>query len=388
MAGSVCKRNGIYQIRYDLPPGPDGKRRQKQLSCKGMNKKQAEEKLRQILGELYMGTYAEPTNMTLSEYLKQWLEHKAAYQNLSPTTLEGYEQYLTRQIEPRIGYIRLDKLRPAMLQHFYDELLRSGRVDGGALSAKTVRNIHGMIHSALARAVRLQMIFINPADAVEQPRYRRPDIQTADAESIGKLLAAIERSKYRMPIYIALGTGCRLGEVLGLRWDDLDPIRHTLTIQRSIAQVKGRVFAKPPKNGKPRVVLLDESQVQRLLEHRRYQERCASENPIYRDEGWICADVDGTVLTPGGLDRGYGRMAKAVGVTCTMHGLRHTHATELILAGVPAKIVSERLGHSTTQITQDIYTHVMPHHQAPVIDVVHRLLNPNISTDNEQACSA
>ena len=208
-------------------------------------------------------------------------------------------------------------------------------------------------------------IIRNPADAVDAPKQSKTEIKIATPEAIGALLRAAHGTPYYMPIYIAAATGMRRGEVLGLQWSDFDVAQSALTVRRALCYVPpGNVFTKEPKNRRARVVPIPRDLVDALVEHHK-----ARPGTLF-----ICTLEDGHVITPGALDEAFRRIRKRAKVSVSLHGLRHSQATLLINAGIPVKVVSERLGHSTVQITQDIYTHVMPHMQQQAVSVIEEML--------------
>lgn len=353
---NVFKRKDTWHIRYDESRGADGRRRQRMVACKGMNKKQAEEKLRQILSNIYNGAHVEPAHMVVADYMDQWLDRVRA--RLSPSTCDGYRKYLHLHVLPALGHHRLDKLRPVHIQALYDSMSKKG------LSAKTVRNTHGIIHSALADGVKLQVLSHNPADSVTTPKRLKPEIAVASIEDIGAILSAVDSSVYRIPVLIVIATGVRRGEALGLQWQDFDPEHKTLAVRRSIAQTPGELHVKETKTGRSRVVMIPDNLVQALQEHRQTQATLGIDTP------WICARMDGLVMKPGAFDEAFRRLRTKIGIKVSLHGLRHTQATQLMAAGVPVKVISERLGHSTVAITLDVYSHVSPHMQAEAVKVI------------------
>lgn len=375
MAGSVYKRGDIWYIRYDLPPGADGKRRQAKRSCPGKSKTEAELQLSKIIVDISKGSTMNPENLTMTEYLATWLERLTP--DISPTTAVAYESNLRLHIAPALGRCKLGALKPIHIQTFYDHL---------ELSPKSIKNIHGILHCALDEALRLDLISSNPADRVKVPKVIRPRIKTAANQDIPKLLRAIDQSKYRIPILIAMATGARRGEVLALKWSDFDEDRGLLDIRRAVVKVTGRLIYKSTKSGNDRIVGLPPTMIMELLKHKEHQEQWKAQlGNAYQDGAWICADADGRAQTPGGLAAAYVRLRRAVGVEVTLHGLRHTLISESLTAGVPSEIVSKRAGHSTIAITHDIYGHVLPQHQQAAIDVAEKLITmkPKIKLVNE-----
>jgi len=378
------KRGNVWYIKYDEPRGPDGKRRQRTLACKGMNQKQAKQKLRDILTSIHQDAYVDPASMQFSDYLRKWLD--SAKDKLAPQTHERYVEMAERHVIPALGGLRLDRIKPMHIQDYCSKALKTGRLDGkGGLAPKTVKNTLGMIHAALTQAVKWQLLSQNPADSVDPPRVRRKEIRTATNADIAKLFDVIEGSKYKMPIFIILATGVRRGEAVGLKWDDFDSERRTLTVRRSLSQVKDGVVEKETKTDRARVVMIPEMLVSDLKAHRQEQERRKQIlGEQYKDEGWICAGLHGERMAPKWLGNQFTRLARSVGVNITLHGLRHTQATALIMAGVPVKVVSERLGHSTVAITQDIYAHVMPHMQQRAAEVMEGILRANKKQEKQE----
>ncbi len=373
---NVFKRGEVWYIRYDLPRGKDGKRKQKMEACPGLSEKEAKQRLREREVARDRGMLVDATRQTLGEYLTEWLQHKRA--SISPASHKAYEQMIRCHIIPELGGFRLSKLRPIDIQAFYTTLPEK-RLDGRGkrLSTKHVAMIHGVLHTALAQAVKLELIYRNPADAVEPPRFASPEVASATEEEITRLLVSIDQSPYRMPILIALATGMRVGEVVGLRWEDYHEQAGLLTVRRSISQVSGEIIVKETKTGKPRPVPIPPSLVAELQTHREWQEgRTAHLGRLWMsDDRWICTRPDGQPFTPNAVTKGFTKLARKIGVGITFHGLRHTQATLALERGVPLKAISERLGHSNPSVTQGIYAHVTPHMQEQAVEVAEYILS-------------
>lgn len=388
--GCVFKRGSAWYIRYDLPPGRDGKRRQKMVSCRGMTKRQAEQRLHELQAEAGRGGYIDASNLSMADYLDHWMAHVTTA--LSPTTVSGYRGIIARYIRPELGHIRVSELQPLVLQEFLRDLGKADKTTGRkALSAKTIYNVHGVLHSALGQGVRWRMLQTNPADAIDPPKLRRKEMATADAAQVAALMASIERSSIRIPVLIALATGMRRGEVCGLQWQDFDAERGTLTVKRSMAQVSNQPpIAKGPKTENWRVVPIPLSVVKALRAHRSQQlaNKLRLGFGYAPDEGWICTRAEGTHLTPNAVTRAFSRLRDKLGIGISFHGLRHTQATALLMAGVPARVVSERLGHANTTMTLNVYGHVLPHAQQQAVDVIDRLLGGASQTDSGHSQAA
>jgi integrase len=342
-----------YTIRYDLPPSAIGKRRQKMEACPAwMGIKEVRAKLRAIEQAIYEGRYGDSENMTVSAYLDKWLR-ESCLNRLEPGTYASHKNYIDAYINPALGTRKLEKLRPLDIQAFYNQLRESGRRKSqGGLSAKTIKNIHGVLHSALAQATKWQILSRNPTDNVDLPRYYRVEAKATDAEGLGKLLDAIWESPWKIPILISLATGIRRGEVLALRWEDYDAERGTLLIRHAVKLVNGKVMEGDTKNHKIHAVLLPKSAKEELDAY-----RVERGNP---KEGLIYPSYDGKVVNPRKLTDYFSGLAKTLDLGITLHGLRHTQVTLLIQEGVDLKTVSAIVDHATVAFTADRYGHVTP----------------------------
>jgi integrase len=364
--GQVFKetaKNGqiSWRVRVTISEA-DGTRRAPQRSYR--TRKAADAGLRQWLAELENGTAVDTTSHTVGSYLRQWLETSVQH-TVRPTTLESYTDMVRVHIAPTLGTLPLQKLTPSHLQTFYsDRLAAGGRKDGkhGGLSQRTVRYLHAILHRALKEAVRLRLIPINPADDVTPPRAKRPQVPSWDAGAVRRFLDAAEGDGYGPIWLLALHTGARRGELLALRWEDLDLDRGRAQISRSLVMVANRPAIQEPKteHGK-RTIALDPDALAALREHRTCQEERRLAALTWKDEGLVFANTSGSYINPHNLDRRFVQLVETAGVPrIPFHGLRHTHATVLMQAGMNPKVVSERLGHGDIGITLSTYSHVAP----------------------------
>lgn len=340
----------------------NGKRKYRSFTVHG-TKKDAERELRRVLRELDTGSYVEPSKLTVEQYLERWLSDYASL-HVSGRTLERYQGIIRAHLIPGLGKRPLSKLQPLDIQKHYAESLRDGRKDGkGGLSAQTVLHHHRVLHEALEQAVKWQLLARNPADAVEPPRPRRQEMQVLDEAQAAMLLKATRESPLYIPILLALTTGMRRGEILGLRWKDVDLNRGVLAVRRA-AEVSGRkVSYKEPKTARSRrVVTLLGLTVDELRRHKREQaENKLFYGPAYEDHGLVCCHDDGRPFHPDRVSYNFAALIRRLDLPrIRFHDLRHTHATLLLAQGVHPKVVSERLGHSTIGLTMDTYSHVLP----------------------------
>jgi integrase len=366
--GSITKRltadgKARYLVRVEYPPDPvTGKRRQRAKTFG--TRKEAEAELARWLTEIERGTALEPSKLTVGEYLAHWLGAYAAT-NVRPTTYRSYEQLIRVHLVPALGHIPLQKLSPAHLQAFYSDRLARGRADGtGGLAPRTVRYLHSIVREALAQAVRWQLVARNVADATEPPRAVRPHVQTWDTAQLRRFLTFAQDDEHYGPVWlVAVATGLRRGEVLGLRWEDVDLERGRLHIRRSLVEIGSALHIQEPKTESSRRVLPVPAEVVAALRaHRaRQAEHRLRLGPAWQDHGLVFTTASGGPIAPRNLLRRFKALAEAAGLPpIPFHGLRHAHATALLRDGIPAKVVSERLGHSSISLTLDTYSHVLP----------------------------
>lgn len=364
MTGSIIKRSRkSWTIVLDVGLDSKGKRRQRWVAVKG-TKRDAEKELTRLLNAIHVGAYVEPTRLSVADYLKRWLNDYAK-PNVAAKTLERYTEIVSLHLIPALGPVLLAKLQPLHIQSYYSTALESGRRDrkDGGLSAQTVLHHHRVLKQALRQAVRWQLVVRNVADAVEPPKPVRREMQVLDEKQMATLLESLKGARLYMPILLAMTTGLRRGEVLGVRWRDVDLDGGTLAVRQSLQQVRGMPLSfKQPKSKKARVVALPGLLVEALRRHKAEQakERLLL-GPAYEDHDLVCARLHGTPLAPNEVTAGFADLVRKSDVPkVRLHDLRHSHATQLLRQKVHPKIVSERLGHATVGITLDVYSHVLP----------------------------
>ncbi|MGB9887805.1 MAG: tyrosine-type recombinase/integrase [Moorellales bacterium] len=381
MRGSVIKRGGTYSVVFDLPPDPEtGKRRQKWIGG-FRTRKEAEARLAELLVEAGKGIDFQADKVTLAEWLRRWYANHVEGK-LSPTTAKSYKVIIEKHLTPALGHIPISKLQPAHIESYYRQALEAGRKDdkaskGGKLTAQTVLHHHRLLHTALEKAVKQRLIPWNPADAVDPPRPERREPAVLSEEEVEGLLEALRGTGLYIPVLLAVGTGARRGEILGLRWSDVDLERGLVTISRELVKVGSDFTFRAPKTRKSaRPVPLPSFVIQELKAHRLEQKkkRFAS-GAKWWETGLVCCHEDGSPLDPDVLSGQFARAVKRLGLPAiTFHGLRHSHATLLLKWGVHPKIIAERLGHSTTRLTLDTYSHVVPTMQKEAVELLDRRL--------------
>ena len=360
MRGHIRERGkNTWVIGLDLPRKADGKRNQGYRTIHG-TKKEAQAALSQWLAEVNSGTYVEAQNSTVAEYLKQWLRDSASGR-VAPKTLERYQEIVEKAVIPALGSLKLARLTGLHLQGFYRQCLESGRLDGsGGLSPTTVRHYHRLLHSAFAQAVRWKLLKHNPADDADPPRAATKEQHVANDDEMARLLVETRGTPFYEPVLLALATGLRRGELLGLRWADVDLEGGRIEVHQAVEQTKAGLRFKAPKTARSRrTVELPAVVVAALatLRVRQAEDLAALGKP----PALLVFSWDGqTPWRPDYITTGFSRIKRRLGLRANFHGLRHTHATVLLREGVHLKVVADRLGHSSTRLTADTYSHVVP----------------------------
>jgi integrase len=290
--------------------------------------------------------------MTLGEYLELWLEDYAR-PNVGSKTFETYRRIVRLNIVPRIGQVRLAELKPLQIQSLYSELLRSGKRSGGGLSPLSVQHVHRLLRKALSQAVRWELLDRNPADGADSPRVPRNEMNALDRAGLSQLLAAVGHGRLYLPVLIAATTGMRRGEILALRWRDVDLEGCALRVERSLQQIStGLEFKEPKSRHGQRTIALANVTVAVLA-------RAKAERQPGPDDLVVCRP-DGSPWPPDQLSVEFHVFARRNGFAIRFHDLRHTHASNLLRDGVPVNVVSQRLGHAEPAITLNVYSHVLP----------------------------
>ena len=269
---------------------------------------------------------------------------------------------------PALGAVALKDLKPLHIQGHYTDALESGRLNGkGGLSARTVHHHHRILSAALKQAVRWRMIAINPAEAVTPPKPEETEIEILNDKELVTLLRAAHGTRSYPAILLAATTGMRRGEVLAVRWRDIDIDAGVLTVNQAVEETKAGLRVKTPKTKRSRRnITLPALTVEALRRHRVRQLEDRLQLGLGRDhDGLVFTDLEGGLVRPPNLTKEFGRIVKRTDIRrVTFHGLRHTHITNLLADGVNAKVVSERAGHSNVAITLQLYGHVIPNMQA------------------------
>lgn len=374
MRGSIKRSGNAWRGRVDLGVDKDGRRRV--VSVTRPTKAEVEAELRRVLEEHRRGEHVDPSRLTFGQWLETWLA-VVVEPNKRPRTAESYRSVVRHHLVPELGHLRLQALDAEDLEAYYAK-------KAGALSSTTLAQHAAVIHSALKSAQIRKKVPRNVADLVEyKPRRRRSLHHEAarnawERHEARRFLAVAHKSGPQVAAFytVALELGLRKGELAGLLWEDLGLERGTLRVMQQLVR-PGNAAAEreplfgPPKGGRIRTLDVSLDTCELLAAHKRHQAEIKIANRrAYHDRGLVFAkegrgresDRLGDPLQTNNLaEREFDELVKKAGVRrITLHGLRHTSATLALQAGVPLKVVSERLGHSRVEITMNVYAHVLP----------------------------
>jgi integrase len=387
MQGHIRKRvhtskNGrtstTWYVIIDLPRDTNGKRCQKWHGG-FRTRREAEAARAKIVHELNMGTYVEPSAVTLSDWVHDhWLPTIEG--RVKPSTFDSYRRNLTLHVLPHLGGRQLRQITPAMLNRIYADLLAAGnkKIPGG-LSAKTVRYIHTIVHKCLADAVDTGLVATNAAERAKPPRPRaRPatEIGFWEPHELRIFLESVQGHRLEAAWHVAAMTGMRRGEVLGLRWKDINFDDARISVRQALVAVAYKIITSTPKNHHARVIDLDEGTVSQIRAHEQRQHIDRDEwGTDYQDNDLVFCKEDGSPIHPHTFSQAFERLVAKMDLpTIRLHDLRHTHATIALKAGIPVKVISERLGHENPAFTMKQYAHVIPGMQAEAAQLVANLI--------------
>ena len=370
MAGSIRKRGSTYRVRYEGPPVADGRRKQIHETFHG-TRREAERLLRQRLQEVEQGAFVSRSDMTLRQYLEDWLETYGPT-NLEPSTVRGYEEKLRNHIYGSIGGIRLSEVRPEHINEVYAGMMKRG------LSANTVLHVHRALNRALVLAVRSRRIGHNPLSMVTPPRVRKTSPQMWSVAQMQTFLAAAEAEDLREWFELAVYTGLRRSEMAGLKWENVDLGAGWLRVVSKLVAIPGTgMVVGVPKTDRSRRRLSLSPEAVAIFHRRkdRQDHQRLQARDLWPDTGYVFTDETGGPINPSVATKAFTKIVRETGLPrLTLKDMRHAHATLLLIDNTHLKVVSERLGHSTVTITADIYSHVLPEVDQEASRVIDRLL--------------
>jgi integrase len=372
--GTITQRkNGTWEARITLE---DGKRK----SIYGKTRKEVQDKLKVALREQQQGTLVTASQQKLEDFLNDWLENTQKH-SVKPRTFERYEEIVRLHINPVLGRHYLHKLTPQQVQAFYKKKLDE------KLSAKSIEVFHSVLHKALDTAVRWGLVARNVCDAVSPPRREQTEVTMLTIEQVRVLQEALRGHRLEALFLLAIATGMRRGEIMGLKWQDIDFEKGVLQVRRILTRVPTKlkteaqtgsfVEAETKTRSSRRSIVIASFALGALKKHRdRQEEAKIKAGPLWQDHDYVFCTSVGTHLHPTKdlLDE-LNKITKKAGLPhLRFHDLRHVAATLLLSEGIHPKIVQEILGHSQISMTLDIYSHVLPHMQHEAMSKLNDLL--------------
>lgn len=345
------EKNGTWTYVVDLGKDEHGKRVQK-MKRGFKTKGDASKAERELLHDFQSGNYIKPTNLKVEEYMNDWLKRKIY--SIALQTAENYESYLRVHINPAIGHLKLNELTPLTIENFIMQLREK------SLAESTIKRIYSVLHTALGDAEKTELIRKNVASMItNKPKENKEATQVWSADEAKKFLkVAKESGRYYIAFLLALSTGMRQGELLGLRWQDIDFSDNSLKIQQTLSHNGKHLKSGAKTSGSLRTIALDEGTINELLNHKKMIELEREIKDYEENDLVVCTEV-GAPKKSSNISKLFGSLNKKAKVPkIRFHDLRHTHATLLISLNENVKVVSERLGHSSVQITLDTYTHL------------------------------
>ena len=358
------RKDGTWVAQMSIARDPKtGKPKRAYFYAK--TRKEAADKLTKALRDHQQGILVEPHKLTLGEWLDKWLWHYKR-PSLRSTTFDNYEMLIHHHLKPALGNIAMRDLRPEHLQHFYNEKGKEG------LSSRSVQLMHTVAHGALSQAEKNQLVARNVSRLTERPQGVRREAQTLTAEQVGtSLLPALRDDRLFAVFYLVFGAGLRRGELLALRWKDINLNDGVLQVRQTLARVnvyneQGRkertqlIFQEPKTAQSRRSIPMPEACLDAMKRHKAKQaEEKLLLGPAYDDHGLAVCQPDGKPIDPRNFLRYFKKVLKQAGLPdMRIHDARHTFATMMLELGESPKTVQTMLGHSRIGITLDIYSHV------------------------------
>lgn len=374
MKGSIRKRTkNSWELNIFLGRDAQGKRLSKIVTVKG-RKSDAERRMRELLASLDKGLPINTGKIAISEWLDKWIiEHVAPKRRQG--TVERYRDICRKHIKPHVGHIQMTRLTPTDIKALEAKWASQGMSPIGILYA------HRVLSAALKAAVKMELLYRNPAQVVDPPSPEKREVRPPDVSTVNRLLEASEQ--YGDLLYPALRlvayTGIRRGECLGLHWNEVDLSRPEITITESLVRSAelGLILEPPKSRSGRRVINLDDGTAQVLHEHKvRQMEHRLVLGSTHEDNDLVFPDEFGAPLNPMALTRALQRAARQADAGhVKLHDLRHFHASLLLQSGQSPVLVSKRLGHSSVSMTLDVYGHLMPGWQKEAAEVFARAMN-------------
>ncbi len=379
MKGYLRKRTerGGWQICIWTGTKPDG-RPARYWETVRSSKAEAQRRLRELLSSMDKGIPVPSGRLTVAEHLRSWIE--GAKTSCSQRTIDGYQSVVENHLIPVLGHIPLKDLQPQAIQAFYGK----GRE---TLSARTILTWHRILSQSMKYAVRQGYLGRNPCDLVVAPRAVKKAMRTLTPGEVEVLLKAVESNRFYPVIYMAINSGMRQAELLGLRWRDIDLDMLSVSVSQVLFKRRGVCMFKEPKTtGSRRRVAMTPKLAQFLREYRAEQESLHWHmgQPLTLDD-LVFANLDGKPLDPCTLTHTFSRIARGAGLErVRFHDLRHTFASLMLLRGAKPKVISEALGHASVAFTMDTYSHIISGMQEDAMALLDDVLPRGVVTASKE----
>lgn len=335
------------------PATGEVRQKRNRLKFYGKQRREVQEKLAEVVSSRAAGTFVEPSKLTTGEWFRRWLtDYKKM--RLRAKTYESYESMARLYIIPSVGHIPLKELRPDHLQALYRRMKDAGK------SARTIRYLHAILHAGLNQALQNGLVARNAADATKPPAQEQKGVKILSPDEEHIFVEALKEERLAAVFILCLNAGLRRGEVLALKWDDVDFQRKEIRIKASLSRTKetGIEVGAPKTKASIRTVPLNSIAYRALREHKKQQnEEKLRLGDAYNNQGFVFANELGGPIEPRNLERSFYRIINRTGLKINLHGLRHTFASRLIEKGADPKTVAELLGHTTVTMTLNSYTH-------------------------------
>ncbi len=366
---TVYRQGKSWRVVVDSGTDEHGKRLRTSETVRG-TKADAQRRERELLTAIDKGAPINTSKITLGEHLDDWLRRKEA--RVALKTSEDYHDIIRCYLKPRLGNVPISKLTPRHVEELHRYMGNKG------LSARSVQYTHRILSQALKYAVKMEILARNVCNVVDPPKLKRKEIHVMDTDNVQIFLEATRGNLYWPVFFLAIYTGLRRGEVLGLRWQDLNIQNGTISVNQVVNRIRGKglVIGEPKTASSRRLVSLPASASRLLIDLKLKEgERLESIGMGWNASALIFSNVDGGPLSPSTVSHNFSKALKKAGLPhMRFHDLRHTHATLMLEQGIHPKVVSERLGHSSINITLDTYSHVLPGMQDEAVQVFEQAL--------------
>ncbi|WP_281885823.1 site-specific integrase [Paenibacillus sp. YYML68] len=347
-------KRGTWYFVVDA--GKDDKGKRQQIKRRGFRtESEAKREMRKVQSQVDEKTFVKPTKLTYSEFLTEWLQSKSL--KLRRVTLEMYTGHVQRHIVPHLGFHEIAKITSAQVEKFYVTLSEEK-----GLGSRTVLDIHKILKSSFEAAMKRKYVTSNPVRDAETPKVISQEMSVWSIEEVSKFLESARDDRYYLAFHLALATGMRQSEILGLRWKDIDFDNEVLNVRQTLSHDGKELLTQTKTKSSSRTISIDTRTVNALLKQERLISREKKAASVaYQDNDLVICTAKGTPVSPRNLLRTFYNIIKKAKVPkIRFHDLRHTVATLMLMDGVNPRVVQEILGHSDVKITLGTYHHVLP----------------------------